>query len=243
MKFTTKTEEIKLNKINLMTEEQKEKNKEYQKQYREANKNKLKAKAKEYYQNNKDKIKEYQESNKDNNKEKSKQYRVINKEILKEKNIEYRKNNKEKIIKTQKEFRERNKIKLKEYQKQYMKNRLNSDIVFKIKQNIRSLISFSIKSKGFKKNSKTEDILGCTFEEFKIHLESLFLPWMHWKNYGNPADGILEFNKTWDLDHIVPISSATTEEEVIKLNHFTNLQPLCSKINRQIKQNKIYFKK
>ena len=55
---------------------------------------------------------------------------------------------------------------------------------------------------------------------------------MNWNNYGNPKDGILELNKTWDLYHIKPLITGKTEEEIIKLNHFTNYQPLCSYINR-----------
>jgi 5-methylcytosine-specific restriction endonuclease McrA len=59
---------------------------------------------------------------------------------------------------------------------------------------------------------------------------------MSWSNYGL-YNGTL--NHGWDLDHVIPISSAFTEDEVLKLNHFTNLQPLCSKINRDVKkQNK-----
>jgi hypothetical protein len=50
-----------------------------------------------------------------------------------------------------------------------------------------------------------------------------------------------ELNYGWDIDHIIPVSSATSEEEVIKLNHYTNLQPLCSKINRNIKKDKLDF--
>ncbi len=38
---------------------------------------------------------------------------------------------------------------------------------------------------------------------------------------------------------IIPISSPKTEEDIIALNHYTNLQPLCSKINRHIKKGKI----
>jgi hypothetical protein len=32
--------------------------------------------------------------------------------------------------------------------------------------------------------------------------------------------------KGWHLDHIIPLSSANNEDEIIKLCHFTNLQPL-----------------
>ena len=44
-------------------------------------------------------------------------------------------------------------------------------------------------------------------------------------------------NFGWDIDHIVPISKADSEIELIKLNHYTNLQPLCSYINRDIKRD------
>jgi hypothetical protein len=84
------------------------------------------------------------------------------------------------------------------------------------------------------KKSKSIEILGCSFEEFKLYLESKFEPWMTWENKGL-YNG--ELNYGWDIDHIIPISSATTEEEIIKLNHYTNLQPLCSKVNRDIKKD------
>ena len=38
---------------------------------------------------------------------------------------------------------------------------------------------------------------------------------MTWSNYGE-----------WHLDHKVPISWAKSEEEVYKLSHYTNFQPL-----------------
>ena len=59
---------------------------------------------------------------------------------------------------------------------------------------------------------------------------------MSWDNYGL-YNG--ELNYGWDIDHIIPLASATTEKELLKLNHFTNLQPLCSKINRDIKRDTI----
>jgi hypothetical protein len=60
---------------------------------------------------------------------------------------------------------------------------------------------------------------------------------MNWDNKGNPKDGIIGLNKTWDIDHIIPLSSATCEEDLIRLNHYTNLQPLCSYYNRFIKKD------
>ena len=56
---------------------------------------------------------------------------------------------------------------------------------------------------------------------------------MTWENHGkyNNSEGY-----GWDIDHIIPISMAKTEEDVIKLNHYSNLQPLCSKINRNVKR-------
>jgi hypothetical protein len=39
---------------------------------------------------------------------------------------------------------------------------------------------------------------------------------MNWDNNGNPKDGIIEINKSWDIDHIIPVGSAKTEEELLK---------------------------
>ena len=55
---------------------------------------------------------------------------------------------------------------------------------------------------------------------------------MTWENYGK-YNG--EFNYGWDIDHIIPLSSSTTVEDIISLNRYTNLQPLCSLINRDVK--------
>ena len=105
---------------------------------------------------------------------------------------------------------------------------------------ILSYMIFRIKNNGFKKNTKTTIILGCSIEEFKLHLESKFEPWMNWDNHGKFTGN---YNETWQIDHIVPISSAKTEEEVLRLNNYTNFQPLCSKINLIDKFNKIDYVK
>jgi hypothetical protein len=89
---------------------------------------------------------------------------------------------------------------------------------------------------GYKKNTRTYKILGCTYEEFKTHIESQWEEWMNWDNYGR-YNG--EENYGWDLDHIIPLSSVTTEEDIIRLNHYSNIQPLCSYVNRYVKRDKI----
>jgi hypothetical protein len=81
----------------------------------------------------------------------------------------------------------------------------------------RARILSAFKAKRIDKNSKTFNMLGCTPAQLKAHLESLFLPGMTWKNRGYEG---------WHVDHIIPLSSANSEEDLRKLCHYTNLQPL-----------------
>ena len=210
--------------------------KEYHKEYKEKNKEKIKEYQKEYMKKYREKNKEYI---REYNKTYLKEYREKNKEDIKESRKEYFK-----------EYREKNKEKKKEYLKKYRENnkekrnqmrkeRRLEDPLYKLKNNIRSSIYYALKNKGYIKESKTQEILGCSFEDFKQHLESKFETWMKWDNYGNPVDGIFETNKSWDIDHIIPLASATNDEELIKLNHYTNLQPLCSYYNRFIKMDNL----
>lgn len=159
-------------------------------------------------------------------------FREKNRERLRKESLKYIKNNKEKHINRSKKYNLYNKNKINDR----IKLRLKNNPLFKLKLNIRGLINLSLKRKKFIKSKHTEEILGCTFENFKLYLESKFEPWMNWQNRGL-YNG--ELNYGWDIDHIIPLDSAITEEDIIKLNHYTNLQPLCSKINRDIKRNLI----
>jgi hypothetical protein len=165
----------------------------------------------------------------------------------------------------QKKYRENNLNKIKKYKEQWVKDNPNyyseinknwylnnknkkmdyerqrklNDPLYKLTKNIRTMIGASFRTNGYTKNSKTNDILGCSFEEFKNHLESLFEPWMTWDNKGNWDGEPTKLNESWDIDHIIPIATAKTEDDIIKLNHYTNLQPLCSFYNRKIKKDKL----
>ncbi len=168
-----------------------------------------------------------------------KQYHENHKQEIAEYNKQWREENKEELQIKAKLYIEEHKEESKEYRKKYKTNRKKTDSLFKLKLNINKLISLSIKRNGYKKNSKTVEILGCSIEEFKQHLESKFEPWMNWDNYGK-YNG--KYGYGWDIDHIIPLASATSEEEIKKLNHYTNLQPLDSYINRDIKKDKIDYK-
>ena len=210
--------------------------------------------AKEYYNKNKATIlaksKLYRETYPEKIKAEKKKSNSVNKAKIKVRKTQWYKNNVEYAKEYAKEYRKANLAKCKISAKKYRKNNAtkirkhnkeirDTNVIVKLIDNTRRTIRYGFESKGFKKNNKTESILGCSFSELKQHLESQFVDWMTWDNYGNPKDGILEINKTWDIDHIIPISLAKTKEDVIRLNHYTNLQPLCSYTNRYIKRNYI----
>lgn len=182
-------------------------------------------KSEKYRKENKEKFDLYTKEY--NNREDIKERRRENSKI-------YREENKEKLKAQKNKWREENKEKLKAQKREYRKMKKNTDPIYRLHQIISAMIRKSLNYSGFKKNSRTHDILGCSFEEFKIYLESKFEDWMTWENRGL-YNG--ELNYGWDIDHIIPLSTAETEEDVIKLNHYTNLQPLCSKFNRDIKKD------
>lgn len=100
-------------------EDNKERINEYQKQYRENNKEIIKKRGKQYRENNKDKLKQYREENRDKINERQKQYAIDNAEHIKKYKKEYAIKNKDKIRKYKREHYEKNIDKKKEYDKQY----------------------------------------------------------------------------------------------------------------------------
>lgn len=188
----------------------------------------------DYYNKNKDKIslrkKKYNMLNPEKRRENWNNYYSINRDLVLEKGRK-RYNKEYKSI-----YYQKNKDQILYKVKERYENRIKDDPLFKLRYIIRSIIRNSLMNKGFKKNERTEKIIGCSCKELKSYIESKFESWMNWDNHGK-YNG--ELNYGWDIDHIVPISSANTEEDIIRLNHYSNLQPLCSYINRNIKRNNI----
>lgn len=135
--------------------------------------------------------------------------------------------NREKEIKNMQQYKLQNRnqilLKKKEWRSNnpnYELNRLKIDPLFKLKKRLRTRLNHAIVN-IWKSGSAVSD-LGCSIEELKLHLESLFEPGMTWKNYGK-----------WHLDHKRPLSSFDLKkrEELLEACNYKNLQPLWAKDN------------
>jgi hypothetical protein len=142
--------------------------------------------------------------------------------------------NKMAISEWRKEYNSKNREKHNEWNKKSIDKWHKAN---KLRVNISTTICNLLKERGSYKRDKSEKILGCTWDEFKQHIESQFEPWMNWDNYGGKK--VTTLDTTWDIDHIIPVSSAKTCNDILKLNHYTNLRPLCAYTNRFIKRDHI----
>lgn len=219
-------------------------------------KEKVRARNRAYYKANKEKYVTYQEANKEKilinrklynkrNRQKRRDYYNVNKEQILTRNKFYREANKEKIQARDKFYREANKEKIqaryqridrekkqvherayyranKEKLSLQRRQRYTSNELYGIKQKLRLCVTGTFRRIKQNKPTNTLSLLGCTWEEAKKHIESKFVEGMTWYNHGMFG---------WHIDHIIPIASATTIEDICKLNHISNLQPLWAKDN------------
>jgi hypothetical protein len=95
--------------------------------------------------------------------------------------------------------------------------RKEKDIMYRLAKTLRARLNNFLKATGYKKIGSAIKDIGCTSDFLKNYLESKFQPGMTWENWSSNG---------WHVDHIVPLSSAKTPEDMIKLCHYTNLQPL-----------------
>lgn len=151
-----------------------------------------------------------------------KQWRQKNKDKVSLYNKDWRSKNKSRTSANAKEWRKRNQEKCREYRNAYQKKKLISNPLFAVQRRLSRRISLAFSSKGYTKRSKMQHIIGCDWQHLMNHIQSLFTNGMSWDN-----------RNMWHIDHIVPLSSAKSEEEIIRLNHFTNLQPLWASDNQR----------
>ncbi len=146
-----------------------------------------------------------------------------------EKNNKYYEKNKQKKKEYQKQYREKNKQKIKIYYKnnkekinKAKRSKYNKEYLFKIRCLLTNRTAISFKRKRWVKNSRNIEMLGCSYEKAFKHIENQFTEGMSWDNHTKYG---------WHIDHIIPLASAKTEEELKSLCHYTNLQPLWAEEN------------
>lgn len=179
-----------------------EKKKESDKRSYNENKEKKLAQKKEYYLRKKEEILA-----------KRKEYHLANKESNNLKSREYREKNLEKV-----------KAKVREYHKKHVKRLsakkvelIKSDPLRMFKERIRLVIKGGFYRLRKGKLVATSQIIGADWEVVRDHIVSQFKDGMTWEAF---VAGEIH------IDHIKPLASATCEEDIIALNHYTNLQPL-----------------
>jgi hypothetical protein len=224
----------------IYTQVYKIKKRESTKKYSINNIEKIKVKNKLYYQKIKDtnsykeRVKKNWKKWKDNNRDKLKSYyrsyyiKHLNdsdwsenrKKYLKKYLKTYRELKKYYYANKSKEWRKNNSLKKNISQRKYRKNLRRTNLKWTLVERLRSRIWKALK--GNSKTTTTENLLGCTLEEFKIYLEFKFKKDMTWDNYG-----------LWHIDHIKPCASFDLVCPVQQLScfHYKNLQPLWASEN------------
>jgi hypothetical protein len=111
----------------------------------------------------------------------------------------------------------------------YQRERILNDLNFKMRKGIRSAVCNALR--GNIKYIHAIDLLGCSLEDLRRHIERQFQPGMTWENWGRYG---------WHIDHIIPVSyfDMADPEQQKQAWHYTNLQPLWAEDNLK-KNNKI----
>jgi len=151
-------------------------------------------------------------NNKENILMKSKKYRSEKKETFKDYQKIYRNKTKEKYKeyhkKYNKQYWENNRDKRAQYDKNYLKK-------YPHVRSYRNSLKSCLERMGMEKINSSFELLGYTPQEFKIHIESLFLEGMSWEN-----------RSEWHIDHIKPVSLFDQNKPIYIVNALNNLQPI-----------------
>lgn len=195
----------------------------YSRQYNKEHQEEIRVKRSIYRKEHADEFRErdkkYAEEHKEQIAERYKKWAKENAERLAEYNKQYRKENAEQLKAKRQEYDKKNRKRITEY---YL-NKRASDPLFKLSTQARSLIRISLKKRGYSKDTSTYQILGCDYETLWEHLKQT------WRdNYGTEWNG-----EPYHIDHVIPLATAKTKQEVIDLCYYKNLQLLKPEHNLQ----------
>ncbi len=136
------------------------------------------------------------------------------KETVNASNNEWYRNNKDKKLKASLKWRKENRETVNNMDRRWASKRKKPDRLWVTKLRIRGAILRVFKNKHGRKRKSTEEILGCSIDDFISIIGISPGTWYH-------------------LDHICPVSQALDEAELMKLNHYSNFQWLSEEENNK----------
>lgn len=153
--------------------------------------------------------------------------RSKNKKKYVEAQLLWRENNRDKVASYKKKYDINNRDKINAYKKIYKKDYLKKGTLPYLKEKARGVIKDSFRRKSIPKVGKTRSIIGCDWDTLLNHL--LKSAQNNYPDNNITKENLFDFE--WHVDHITPLATAKTEEEIVKLNHYSNLQLLTPRDN------------
>lgn len=197
----------------------KEERNAYMREWNKKNRDKKRESDRKYREAHKDEIKAYHKGWRDSNREHLNEMQrgkyKENPEAFKERKERYVNSHLEQVKESRTRYKKENRQKCTDYER----NKRHNDPIYRFRSGARHLIWSYNRKKGYKGGKTVWEMVGCDFDSFLVHIQSQFTEGMTMENYGL-SEGC------WNIDHIVPISTAETDEDIERLNHYTNLRPM-----------------
>lgn len=135
-------------------------------------------------------------------------------------NREYHHRNKNIIHERQRKWRSANTERIRDRLKRYYKENIQRNLSVKLRKRIKDALKYT------RKSISTAELIGCSIEQLKTHIESQFVNGMNWNEY---LLGRIH------IDHKVPLAAfdlRDVNQQKIAF-HWLNLQPLWRQDNLQ----------
>lgn len=155
-------------------------------------------------------------ANKEEKLAKKHEWYLANREYACQKAKEYNsRKDKDEAREIRRKYKEEHREEIRAWTNQYRRERYAEDPLFRFTIRVRNMLNRAFDKSGNNKRLANVDIIGLSSAQFRDYLLKTFE-----ETYGYPWD----FQEPVHIDHIIPLASATTEDDVVKLSHYTNLR-------------------
>lgn len=139
---------------------------------------------------------------------------------------EYHKRHKEKRVARVAAYVAKNREKIRAYRREYFRVRRLNDPIFVLRIRLKDRLNKALRRKGTPRACRTMDMVGCTIQFLKEHIEKQFTAGMTWELF---VQGKIH------LDHIKPFAAfdLSDAEQQKAAMHWSNLKPEWPRPNLQ----------